>query len=257
METKAREATLQYAVDLRGKCGEKPPGSNHNFITQWYGIDGPWCDMGVSYVFDKTDQEEEGKHAYTPEHAESFKERKRLITPVNIERGDLAFFDFPDSVQRIQHVGFVLKRVSTTLIQTMEFNTSSGLSGSQDDGGNAYIRTRALSLVVCGGRPAYNGNVDKPVFDFPAKAWFGLGDGGADIKMWKIDLRRWAADLKNPKFDTKEFRERLKQPANHFDEDTVKATKTFQNVYDLDVDGRVGKRTIRVMDRVRKRQEEK
>lgn len=30
--------------------GENPPGSHHNEITQWYGIDGPWCAMFVSWV---------------------------------------------------------------------------------------------------------------------------------------------------------------------------------------------------------------
>jgi hypothetical protein len=30
--------------------GESPPGSHHNEITQWYGIDGPWCAMFVSWT---------------------------------------------------------------------------------------------------------------------------------------------------------------------------------------------------------------
>jgi hypothetical protein len=36
----------------RGKLGlgESPPGSNHNLVTEWYGADGPWCAMFVSWV---------------------------------------------------------------------------------------------------------------------------------------------------------------------------------------------------------------
>ena len=256
----AREATLDFAVKLRGKCGEQPPGSNHNFITEWYGIDGPWCDMGVSYVFAKTDQEEEGKHAYTPEHAQSFKDRKRAVSKSELKRGDVAFMDFPDSLARIQHVGLVLQpqHQHGKLIgyQLMEFNTSSGTAGSQDDGGDGYIRSRPLGVIVVGGRPDFNGNVEKPIFDFPSKAWFGIGDAGADVKLWKRDLRQWARDLKSPDFNVQGFIEKLNEGVpNLFDENTARATKTFQFKLKLDVDGRVGAQTIRVMERVRTNQE--
>lgn len=256
MTAEAREATLDFAVRLKDRCDERPPGSNHNQITEWFGFDGPWCDMGCTYVFFHTDQEEEGRHSYTPEHAEAFKERKRLVAVKDLIRGDMFFADFPDSLNRIQHCGYILKRLDNGWFLTMEFNTSSGLSGSQDDGGNAHIRERPPTVIVCGGRPNYNGNVELPVFDIPAKTWFGKGDSGADIKLWKRDLRRWARNLKNPTFDVEEFIDRLRDPVNLFDEDTVKATMTFQYHFsdELDVDGRVGKVTIRKMEKVRTRQ---
>lgn len=255
MNTEARERTLDFAVSLRGKCDERPPGSNHNFITEWYGIDGPWCAMGVSYVFHKTDQEEIPKMAYTPSFANWFKEDGRFfVDDRRARRGDIAFFDFPDSLRRIQHVGFLLKPYGNGTFQTMEFNTSSGSAGSQDDGGNAYIRTRLGGDIVGWGRPRYNGNVDKPTFDFPARAWFGRGDSGADIKMWQRDLRQWARDVMHPSFDRVDFLKKV-QVTGKFDEFTQKGTMTFQNMKRLDVDGRVGVHTLRVMETTRKRQE--
>lgn len=43
------DAVLNAARSKIG-LGENPPGSNHNDITQWYGVDGPWCAMFVSWV---------------------------------------------------------------------------------------------------------------------------------------------------------------------------------------------------------------
>jgi hypothetical protein len=86
------------------------------------------------------------------------------------------FFDFPDSHTGIQHVGFVERvRADGTLV-TIEGNTSSGTSGSQDNGGGVYRRTRPPAYVVGYGRPAYQEAI---VPDSPPN--IDINDGGEHI----------------------------------------------------------------------------
>src|SRR2546429_175617 len=61
---------LDQARRLLG-TGEYPPGSNHNFVTVWYGVDAPWCDMAVSYAAAHSDNLAAvvGKYAWTVGHA--------------------------------------------------------------------------------------------------------------------------------------------------------------------------------------------
>lgn len=240
---------LQYAKKHKGVT-EDPPGSNRTMFGEHYGLNGvPWC---AQFTWDCLDENNVPtiKSAYTPTVANYYKEQKRGFTDDSkAQRGDLAFFDFPDSLNRIQHIGFVLKNENGWLT-TIEGNTSAGDAGSQDNGGGVYVRTRPYSYVVYYGRPAYGKEEPElPKFDFPqARDWFGKGDKGADVKTWQMDLNRWCKNLK-----TKTFNFRL-ETNGLFGAPTVKATKTFQSWYDLDVDGRVGQHTLRKMERIRDRQ---
>jgi peptidoglycan hydrolase-like protein with peptidoglycan-binding domain len=236
---------LRIAGKELGTC-EDPRGSNCCRYTNWYPMDGsPWCAMFVSWVLDKAGVAGY-KHAYTPTGAELFRKQGRFFTS-DPKPGDVVYFNFPDSLDRIQHVGFVEKTGGSS-ITTIEGNTSSGEAGSQDNGEGVYRRVRPVSHVVGYGRPGYNGKPDKPEFVFPKRAWFGRGDEGADIKRWQIDLNRWVKNLKDAPFSFK-----LEVDAE-FGPDSVKATKTFQNHYQLDVDGRVGTMTLDTMERIRKEQ---
>lgn len=226
---------------------ESPRGSNCTKYTNWYPMDGsPWCAMFVSWVLDRAGVEGY-KHAYTPAGAEIFRKQGRFFTS-DPKPGDIVYFDFPDSLPRIQHVGFVEKVPSAQTITTIEGNTSSGDAGSQDNGDGVYRRVRPVSYVVGYGRPEYNGKPDKPEFVFPKKAWFGKGDSGADVKRWQHDLNRWVKNLAKAPFDFHVDAD------GEFGTDTVKATKTFQSHYSLDVDGRVGAHTISVMEKIRAEQ---
>lgn len=245
--------TLDDVLDVlkrekRRAIGETPPGSNRNEYTRWfYGSDlaAPWCAIYQCWVEDKAGGMLMPKTAYTPTMAQFFIDNKRFGKVPRL--GALAFFDFPDSLPRIQHVGRVVD-LSAGRIVTNEGNTSSGTSGSQDDGGNVYERIRN-AYIVGYGYPAYE--KDLPRFHFPKeKTWFGAGDSGADVKLWQIDLNRWIRGLTNPPAD---FRLEI---TRRFDPPTSKATKTFQAFYDLDVDGRVGQHTLARMERIRLRQTE-
>lgn len=232
---------------------EAPPGSNHNKFTEWYGFDGPWCAMFVSWVFHHAGMDAIPKNAYTPAFAEWFKAQKAGFTDDSEARpGDVVFFDFPDSLPRIQHVGFVLANEGGKLT-TIEGNTSSGVAGSQDDGEQVAVRTRGYGEAVYYGRPAYNGKPKKPQFDFPVKAWFGKGDKGADVKRWQRDLNRWVGDLNEQQPGKAKFEFKV-DVDGQFGKQTEKATKTFQAFYGLDADGRVGSQTLDKMEKVRKRQ---
>lgn len=62
------------------------------------------------------------------------------------EIGDLAFFDFPnDGVSGISHIGIVIDvKPKKGLVITIEGNTSSSVAGSQRNGGEVCIKTRAF-----------------------------------------------------------------------------------------------------------------
>lgn len=245
----AREV-LSHALKFAGKVTEDPPGSNTNRFTRQYGLNAqPWCAMFVWCVLADKDVPIL-KTAYTPTMADYFKDQKRgFIRDADAKPGDIVFFDFRDSLPRIQHVGFVVSNTGGALV-TVEGNTSSGSAGSQDDGGGVFRRTRSYTDAAYYGRPRYASDV-LPEFDFPkTKTWFGPGDSGADVKAWQIDLNRWVRNLKNAGFSFK------LEVTKTFDEPTLKATKTFQNKYGLDVDGRVGKHTIELMEKIRDKQRE-
>lgn len=138
----------------RSQIGYDEGDNNDNKFGRWYGMNHvSWCDQFVSWVGDTAGAGEIiGRAAYTPSHAAWFQARGRWgHTP---RRGAIAFFDFPDSVHRIQHVGIV-ESVRGDRVVTIEGNTSSGRSGSQSNGGGVYRRVRARSLIVGYGYPQY------------------------------------------------------------------------------------------------------
>src|SRR3954470_23450385 len=92
------EGMLNEMRKLLG-TGESPPGSNHNFITQWWGADAPWCDMTVSYAADKSgNRAAVGHFSWTVQHAEFFRAAGRWHYGLaGIRPGDIIFFDWDGS----------------------------------------------------------------------------------------------------------------------------------------------------------------
>lgn len=239
-------ATVKEVLKLaREQLGttESPPGTNRTKYGKAYGLDGyAWCAMFVWWVLTKADIEII-KSAYTPTMADWFGDDKRGFTKDSkAEPGDVVFFNFPDSLDRIQHVGFVVENTGSGLV-TIEGNTSAGASGSQDNGGGVFRRERGYGEAVYFGRPDYG--VELSEFDLPkTKTWFGPGDSGADVRNWQRDLNGWVKNLKNKDFDFK------LEVTGDFDERTRKATLTFQKHYQLDADARVGRHTLRKMESI-------
>ncbi|GAA1000771.1 hypothetical protein GCM10009555_104250 [Acrocarpospora macrocephala] len=129
-----------------------------------------WCDMFLAecaLLAGGTDMLKiVGDFAFTPSHANWFKENERWHKgATGIRAGDVVFFDFPDSEPGIQHVGVVEKVRSGTTIQTIEGNTSNVVAR----------RSRNLRHVVGYGRPAYNGTSSPSrVPSFPNSATAGI-----------------------------------------------------------------------------------
>lgn len=140
--------------------GERPPGSNHNKITEWYNKhiarigNGPWCNMAVTYWAGRSKNLPAifaGKgigYAYTVAHAQKFKQKGRWRTgTAGIKPGDIVFFDWRGSrsIQNIDHVG-VVERVKGKNIITIEGNTT---------GDSCRRMVRDARYIAGYGRPVY------------------------------------------------------------------------------------------------------
>jgi peptidoglycan hydrolase-like protein with peptidoglycan-binding domain len=144
----------------RSQIGYRAGRSNYSKFNRWYGMPGSWCDMWISWVgVNAGARNIIGRAAWTPAHAAWFRSQGRWgRTP---RRGAIVFFDWPyDNVHRIQHVGIVESVRSDGRIVTIEGNTSSGVRGSQSNGGGVFRRVRSQSLVVGYGYPKYSSERD-------------------------------------------------------------------------------------------------
>lgn len=132
---------------------ESPRGSNRTkFAAEAGHANGqPWCATFCVAMARRCGGHFGNESAYTPSLFES------MVHVGDPQPGDLAFFDFPDSVHRIQHVGIVVGADRST-VTCCEGNTSAGAGGSQANGGGVFLRTRSRSLVAGFGRPNYTGS---------------------------------------------------------------------------------------------------
>jgi hypothetical protein len=150
----------------------------------------PWCATFLVAAAKSTGLVLPSYSAYTPTMASAFRANARWHS--NPLPGDFVFFDFPDTVRRIQHVGVVESNLNGVL-RTIEGNTSSGVSGSQYDGGGVYRRTRTLTSVVGFGRPDYEEDVDvTPEQDQRIKDIRAEQDRLANAiqKLWDAEIKR-------------------------------------------------------------------
>lgn len=146
----------------RGLLGttERPPGSNHNKVTEFFGFSGPWCDMSIHFEAAHSDNSPAvlGKFANTVVHARAFKEHNRWHYGLGGARpGDVVFFDWSGTrgIDNIDHVGLIEAVHSNETITTLEGNTSNG-----------FFRHRRNSACVVGyGRPAYGDAAPMPAHD--------------------------------------------------------------------------------------------
>lgn len=132
---------------------EYPDGSNHNYVTVWYGLDGePWCDMAVTYAACHSDSQDAvcfgGKFAYTVAHAQAFQNHGEWhFDTTGIKPGDIVFFDWgqTNNIEAIDHVGVVESVDSDGTVNTIEGNID-----------NQCKREKRYANVIVGyGRPAY------------------------------------------------------------------------------------------------------
>jgi peptidoglycan hydrolase-like protein with peptidoglycan-binding domain len=214
---------LAQARALLG-LGESPPGSNHNKITTWYGFDGAWCDMAISYEAGHSDNLAAmmGKFAYTVAHAQAFRNAGRWHYGLGgIRQGDVVFFDWSGSrtIGAIDHVGLVEAVHSNGTITTLEGNTS-----------NMFLRrVRNSSVVVGYGRPAYGDAAPMPGTDGILR----LGSTGQAVRTLQSNLNKVMGSGLVVDGD--------------FGPLTKSAVEAFQRRYGITVDGEYGPQSAAMM----------
>lgn len=147
-------STAEELIDLElTQVGvtESPAGSNRTRYAAEAGhANGqPWCATFQVAMARRLGIKLGNESAYTPSLLGS------MPNGPEPRLGALAFFDFPDSVKRVQHVGLV-KDWTATSVTCIEGNTSPGSSGSQSNGGGVWIRTRPRSHVRGFAYPDYS-----------------------------------------------------------------------------------------------------
>jgi hypothetical protein len=136
----------------------------------------PWCGSFVNWCGNEAGVKIPNT-VYTPGGASAFKKAGQWID-VDIadpEPGDIAYFDFPsDGVDRISHVGIVVKDNEDGTVWCIEGNTTSKKKGSQRNGGEVCKQLRAFKKNKAGvmisivgfGRPKFGsapaGTAKKP-----------------------------------------------------------------------------------------------
>jgi peptidoglycan hydrolase-like protein with peptidoglycan-binding domain len=208
--------------------GESPPGSNHNKVTEWYGVDAAWCDMSISYEAAHSDNLSAvmGKFSWTVAHAKAFQSHGRWHYGLSGARqGDVVFFDWDGSrdIDRIDHVGLVEATHSNNTITTLEGNTSDGFRR----------RVRNSACVVGYGRPAYGDAAPLP----PTDGILRQGSKGEAVKALQRDLNTAMHSGLTVDGD--------------FGSLTKAAVESFQRAHPpLDVDGEYGPRSAAMMKAV-------
>jgi hypothetical protein len=127
-----------------------------------YGMNGvAWCAEFQWWVFREAGASDLiPKTAYTPTFYNWFVQKGQASRQPRV--GSLVFYDWPDSVPRIQHVGIVEAVNEDGTLTTIEGNTTSGTGGNQSDGGGVWRRRRSQTSVVGYGHPAYAAVTEAP-----------------------------------------------------------------------------------------------
>lgn len=156
----SRESVIEVA---RGELGvtEFPPGSNRvkywdEYDKTWQGQ--PWCVCGLWWVFHRAGESSAffggAKTASCGTLRSWYKAQGQTVPRADGIAGDLAFFNFHGGTLP-EHVGIIVERKTYGWYQTIEFNTSPGEEGSQDNGGCVALKTRHISQIVEVCRPIY------------------------------------------------------------------------------------------------------
>lgn len=132
----------QIIEKAQAEIGYAETGDNH---TKYQKQDQAWCGAFVNWIF-KAVGVPIPNCVSTLAGATAFQKAKawqdaETATPLP---GYLAFFDFPgDGVDRISHIGIVVKDNGDGTVTTIEGNTSPDKKGDQRNGGEVCLKVRA------------------------------------------------------------------------------------------------------------------
>lgn len=151
------------------EVGTIEEGDNLTKYGKFMKADGlPWCGSFVNWCADQSGIKIPSMVS-TAAGANKMKDLGRWMD-LKPQIGDLCFMDFPhDGIDRISHIGIVVKAGSTSVI-CVEGNTSG--TGDQRNGGMVMIKRRAIGKEIVGfARPklvAYSG--EYPAVEIPDEA---------------------------------------------------------------------------------------
>lgn len=214
-------AILTLAASQIG-TGESPAGSNKNKYSKWYGMVGAWCWMFLCWLFDQKGALALifGKHAYVPDFKKVFNAHGEYHTS-NPKTGDLVAFDFNKSGDP-EHIGIVEKVISSSVIQTIEGNTSD----------RVMRRTRARSYVYGYATPKYAAAPPADPNAYPGTVYkYTSGQAIMSGSHVKWIQQRLAAHKHAVSVDSQ------------YGPKTAAAVKAFQQDAKLTADGQVGAKT--------------
>ena len=107
----------------------------------------PWCGSFVNWCANEVALKIPNC-VYTPAGASAFMKKKQWEDASDTAQplpGDIAFFDFPgDNVNRISHIGIVVKDNGDGTVTCIEGNTAPDKKGDQRNGGQVCLKVRAF-----------------------------------------------------------------------------------------------------------------
>lgn len=208
---------------------ESPAGSNRQRYGAWAHRDGvAWCGIFTTWVFAAAGYDWRAQipgFPYTPAlEAGLSRMGWARVNPQDARPGDVVFFDFPDHVDRIQHVGIVESNNGRELT-TIEGNTS---ITSDDNGGEVMRRQRPYRLVAAVRRPPYSVPASK-------------------VRIRRVLKRRRLFMMRGD--DVRAVQRLVGLQGNDVDgkygPQTERAVRTWQRAHHLTVDGEFGEKSTR------------
>jgi hypothetical protein len=107
----------------------------------------PWCGSFVNWCANQIGLKIPNC-VYTPAGANAFMKKDQWEKASDVATpfpGDIAFFDFPgDGVDRISHIGIVVKDNGDGTVTCIEGNTAPDKKGDQRNGGQVCLKVRAF-----------------------------------------------------------------------------------------------------------------
>jgi len=143
----------------------------------------PWCGSFVMWCADQAGVKVPNT-VYTPSGAAAFKKAGKWLDAqiADPDPGDIAYFDFPgDGVDRISHVGIVVKDNGDGTVWCIEGNTTNRKSGSQRNGGEVCRQLRAYKKNKAGVQVSIVG-FGRPKFKGAAKAESAPSEAASEAK---------------------------------------------------------------------------
>jgi hypothetical protein len=147
-KTSVRQAAHDLAVDQLG-VKESPPNSNNTPYNDWYGMDGPWCAMFVSWCYEHAGPSfsfaKGQSYAYVPYIVSDARaKRNGLSLTSSPVAGDVVCFDWEgDGVH--DHTGLFSRWTGGGSFECIEGNTA---VDNNSDGGEVMRRSRSQSGVL-------------------------------------------------------------------------------------------------------------